>query len=421
MRKLWKILKRTCIGLAMLFAVLLITVAILNWRANSRLEQRLAAIRSAGDPVALADLANEPVPPDQNAITYLQRVERQTMAIVAELRDVTPNDGPFREGTKLNAEGAAKVRATLKAYPEVVPTLAQAVACPAYDPTYDFSVPQPVVLDAVIQQAASRRAVARVMMLQADLLIFGGQREEALQTCVQVLQYGRQLENEPFTVGFLISLAVRGAALNKINQILVAGPISAESHTRLTDELAQNDDMQGFIRCLKSERVHGIASFREMSIAKLPLWYVRNWESDYLDMMATELEMGASPKHDIENELATQQTALAAATMLTRLAHPALQATREALDRVRSTGRCIYALSVFQQTGTENANSDFDLNSLGLDKKFITDPYTGDPLLVKQTPEGWVVYSVGRNGKDDGGVIGSPFDDVGAGPLSAEE
>jgi len=254
-------------------------------------------------------------------------------------------------------------------------------------------------------------------MLQADLLIFDGHRDEALLTCIDALQYGRHLENEPFTVGYLMSLAVRGAALDKINQILVEGSVSAASHTLLADELARNDDMQGFVRCLKAERVLGIANFREMFPGKLPLWYARNWESEYLDIMATELAMGASPKHMITNDLASQRSQVAASGALPRLVYPARQAAREALDRVRSSGRCLFVLSAFQQTVTEGGDEELDLDGLGLDSKFTTDPYTGKPLLTKRTPQGWVVYSVGRNGKDDGGAISIPFDDTGAGPF----
>ena len=60
------------------------------------------------------------------------------------------------------------------------------------------------------------------------------------------------------------------------------------------------------------------------------------------------------------------------------------------------------------------------LSELGLPVETTTDPYTGEPLHVKKTPEGWLVYSVGPNIRDDGGKMGgddSPFTgDIGVGP-----
>ncbi|MDA1049238.1 MAG: hypothetical protein O3C40_02000 [Planctomycetota bacterium] len=418
MRRLWKILKRTAIGLMVVIAVLLSTVAIVSWRASGRLEQRLNAIRTAGDPVTLPELTREPIPADQNAVTYLQRVERQVLAINNELKEVLNDEGPYREAGKLNGEGAAMVRATLESYPEVVPQLERAATGGGYDPMHDFTAPRLAVLDALIQQAGPSRAAARVLTLQADLLLFEGKRDEALRTSVLALQFGRQLEHEPFMVGYLMSLGVRGAALDRINQILIDGPVSAESSMLLKDELARNDDMQGFVQCLKSERVLGIASFGELPLGRLPLWFFKNWESDYLDMMAAEVTMGAAPKYSIASELAAQSTRVASSGAMVRAVYPALHASREAMDRVRAHVRCLYVVCELQRTALDLGDAGFDIEQLGLDKRFTTDPYTGTLLLTKKTPQGWIIYSVGRNGRDDGGNIGSPFEDVGAGPVA---
>jgi hypothetical protein len=57
------------------------------------------------------------------------------------------------------------------------------------------------------------------------------------------------------------------------------------------------------------------------------------------------------------------------------------------------------------------------LTELKLPTQMTMDPYTGDPLLIKQTEAGPIVYSVGRNQKDDGGKLGDELEDVGVGPL----
>ena len=415
MKKLWKILKWTVIGLVAVFAVLLSTVAILSWRANGRLEQRLNAIRTAGDPLTLPELTLDPIQPEQNAVTYLQRVERQANAIVNELQEVLDADGPYRKAGKLAEQDAALVRATLESYPDVIPQIEQAAVCNKYDPMYDFSAPRATVLDAVIERAGACRSPARVLILQADLLMFEGQRDAALRTSVLALQLGRQLEHEPFMVGYLMSLGVRGGALDRINQILTDGPVTLESSQLLKDELALNDEMQGFVQCLKSERALGVASFRDMLPTRLPMWFAKNWESDYLDLMATEVTIGPAPKHLVVQELAAQRSRAASSGALVSTVYQPLEACREAMDRVRAQIRCLYVGCDLQRSA--HGEADLDIEQLGLDKRFTTDPYTGKPLLTKKTPAGWSVYSVGRNGTDDGGKIGYPLEDVGAGPL----
>jgi len=69
--------KQTCIvvvaviALPVVLAALGVTVAWAIWdaRVSARLEKRLDAIRAAGDPVTMAELAElyPPLPPDRNA------------------------------------------------------------------------------------------------------------------------------------------------------------------------------------------------------------------------------------------------------------------------------------------------------------------------------------------------------------------
>ena len=60
------------------------------------------------------------------------------------------------------------------------------------------------------------------------------------------------------------------------------------------------------------------------------------------------------------------------------------------------------------------------LGDLGLPSDATTDPFDGEPLRVKNAPRGWMVYSVGRNGVDDGGQFEHAAD-VGVGPVNPEE
>ena len=52
------------------------------------------------------------------------------------------------------------------------------------------------------------------------------------------------------------------------------------------------------------------------------------------------------------------------------------------------------------------------------------DPFSGEPLITKQTDQAWTIYSVGKNQKDDDGNFGTPEQnarqapDVGYGPMN---
>ena len=73
MKKLKEILKWTGIVLGGFVAIGLVANAVFVWTTDARLDRQLAAIRAAGDPLTLADLARPPIPPEKNAATYLRR------------------------------------------------------------------------------------------------------------------------------------------------------------------------------------------------------------------------------------------------------------------------------------------------------------------------------------------------------------
>ncbi len=45
------------------------------------------------------------------------------------------------------------------------------------------------------------------------------------------------------------------------------------------------------------------------------------------------------------------------------------------------------------------------LDELALPGEATIDPWTGKPLMLKKTDNGWMIYSVWTNGADDGGIF----------------
>ena len=85
------------------------------------------------------------------------------------------------------------------------------------------------------------------------------------------------------------------------------------------------------------------------------------------------------------------------------------------MERTRALLRCLRVLNALQgrleTTGAETAA----LSELGLPTEITLDPFTGQPLQVKKTDRGWLIYSVGRDLKDDGGSL-DDWKDYGVGP-----
>src|SRR5262245_43087024 len=93
MKRFKKILKWTGIVAGAAIAALLIANVLLVRSTGYRLEGRLSALRRAGEPLKIADLGREPIPPEKNADTFLRRAADDLQAIQKELEALYPRVG----------------------------------------------------------------------------------------------------------------------------------------------------------------------------------------------------------------------------------------------------------------------------------------------------------------------------------------
>src|SRR5262245_53256482 len=119
MTRLRRNLIRGLIALGTLVAILLIVNAILISVYSGQVEDRIEAIRAAGDPVSLADLAPKQAPPtEQNAAVFLSRAKDHLDNISKELQPIYVTRD-FAEG-RLNKSDVVAIDAALAAYPDVI-------------------------------------------------------------------------------------------------------------------------------------------------------------------------------------------------------------------------------------------------------------------------------------------------------------
>ena len=78
--------------------------------------------------------------------------------------------------------------------------------------------------------------------------------------------------------------------------------------------------------------------------------------------------------------------------------------------------RSLRVLNALQVRGLPSGGDIPKLTDLGLPEAATIDPFSGKPLLVKKLASGWMVYSVGGNLVDDGGVLDTRTD-VGVGSV----
>jgi hypothetical protein len=124
-----------------------------------------------------------------------------------------------------------------------------------------------------------------------------------------------------------------------------------------------------------------------------------------LDEIDAHLRLAEMPWHDVRmwftplgSEVPPSKHGQLADSLL-----PGLHAWFHAHARGLAVSRSLRVYNALRQFAEKNGRDANGLEELDLPQAATIDPYSGEPLKLKHTDEGWVVYSVMENGLDDGG------------------
>jgi hypothetical protein len=420
-KRVWK---RIGLGIVILLALAFIANGFMAWWTDHRLQQRIAAIRAAGDPASIADLAPKPIPDAENAAAILKKLQPRLDAFSHEYARFF-DDSPLGKdygartdrGEAATPQQIAAIEKILNKYADIDAGLAAAVACGKYASVSDFSVGYPKFLERTLKwPAGSIRTAARYLEWRMEVSTATGQRDQAVQQGIEILKLARLYDHEPLFINMLVAIAMRGIAVAPIYDALAAGPVSPAMHAALDQELARQEDPQRMFQTMKTERAFSIDAMQAIpNVGKAggpPAWLFRiiGWPAkrfyigalDYWNVELAELSL---PWHEGVSNVA-RRMALKEPTgygPLADLLIPATQAAFDADARCTAQLRALRIFNAVRQYAEKNGHEAAGLQDLGLPKEATIDPFDGKPLKLKQTDDGWIVYSVAVNGVDDGG------------------
>jgi hypothetical protein len=362
------------------------------WISGSGLEARLAALKAAGDPISLPDLARAAPPPEQNAAIFLSRARKDVGSFAKELNALAAR--PDYDDSNLTEDDRKKLASLVNAYPQVFPLLEQAGACTTYDAQLDYTASPDAVMSTVLADATDFREVMAVLSARCRVQLAEGRHREALQTGMLVLRLARLYEKNAVLINELVVCAARGIAVGLCNQALRAGAVPDEDRIALETEAARHDGLDGFAQTLKNERAFGLSN-----LASIRNWVNRGYcnaeESNYLDLVQDQIDLTKAPYADFAKAMNLFKAKLSNQYPLAKAWLPAAQKTREAVERCRGMVRCLRVLNALQQAGLKPADGEPDLASLKLPVGATTDPFSETPLHVKVVDGQWLVYTVG--------------------------
>lgn len=422
----WKYLG---IGTVSLVALALIANGFMIWRTDARLQARIDAIRAVGDPATIADLAPEPIPAEQNAAAQIDKLVPRLAAFDKELAhfyDRTPigqaYDAARRRDESPNAEQLAAIRAILDKYPDIETGIAAAAACPRYASLIDFSVNHHQLIEDSLERVQKIRTAARFAAWRMDVLTSEGQVDAAVRLGIQVLQLARLFNSEPLLISHLVGVAVRMTVAQPLYEALATGKVSPEALALLEKELVLQDDPGQLVHVLKTEQAFGISVASEGGIVpqmenvnpvwfKLVGWPMKKMFVDSLDVYDDYLELARKPWHEIHYRFGPHGAITSPGQgVLGALLSPALGATFIAQSRSQAGIRSLRIATALARYRQENGREATGLSDLSLPSEATVDPFSGEPLKLKHTDEGWLIYTVMQNDIDDGGDFTDQMD-----------
>ncbi len=433
---MWRKLKWEITFIIVLFVAL--PVGLYFWRdytLGRRLEAELSALRASGAPLTWEEAAPKPVPDDQNAAVLYQQVfhvDFTTGASSSLLADFTTEEQELaqRFSRQPNEEDARWLRTYFAdaQRAKCLRILRQA----SLKPHAVFGIRWDLGPAALFPHYLKMRAATRVMVQKANLAAYDGDMTEALGWHATVLRMSRHVIDEPVMIADLVGIAMQSMSFRELKRLLRDHDLPPGAADELDAALA-DFDMQGALKhALIGERALGLQCFEmayenpitfmqqsggsgtgfealgtigrvfgPMKKADM-LTYVRSMRES-ISLADRPARVGQARADALAQEIESLQFWQAP---LTKMLGPAFsRAGGKADQAVANITMCrlVLALKAYRREHGAYPASLTELQP-ALGWTIPDDPFSGKPYVYRTQEHGFILYSVGENAVDDGGL-----------------
>ena len=380
---------------------------------QNRVEARLKALRAAGYPTSLTELAQYTKLPEgaENA------AEIYRQAFAAYVRPADEANTPVLGKAQWPARGAPLPMPMVEAISQYLAANQKCLALLHDAASIEQCRYEDDYTQATIALPPECRYCEQLLNVAAIYHASQGQAEAAVTCLKDGLRLSDSLRREPALLGHLMRISFAGAAIRGLERSLSLTTFREAQLQELRDMLGRTRDTLDFTEALVTERCVMLENCRnparlgpsgQVSATRIVPGLRVTWLSDTLDTMADYLEAVRQPPRERlarcrEIEGRIRQLPLwhvmikimtPAVTRIVELdlrarAHLDLATTALAIERYRlATGKVPGQLE--------------DLAPQYL-QQVPVDPFDGKPIRYEPGSPGYLLYSVGEDGRDDGG------------------
>ncbi len=440
--------------LATAFAAILVLQIMTLTNLDAAVRIQLAGLRSEAGALALS-VAPPRVPDASNAALVYERAfealerlhpsgppltEERIREIAAGGARPAANPPPVSERfeTWMNGKGEAPAQddpELLDTQQRLAPVLAlvrRAAAMPECVFDHDYAQPR---MDWLLPELANLRRVTRLLGFEARACALQGRMKEAIENLRTIRDVARHMRaDSPLLIGWICASSVERVFVNTLEKVLASGTASrADISPLVAAEPASY--ARSLLRALRMEEAFGLSAMAMLAEGDdpsgtaeaalgidrfgqtllLPLWRVFLLGDDvrsYRQVMVRCRDIGVKPYYEsaADWKSLTDWAVARQSGILTRLLTPTLSSSAEngaITDARERLARVAIAAELHRaETGAWPAKLD-DVAPARM-WELPLDPFDGQPLRMRAVEGGLVLYSVGPNRVDDGGVSNSP-------------
>jgi hypothetical protein len=453
-RFLWKNLRRIVFAVACVVTLVALVFAEETYRTAKAWENYQAAANARGEKLTLTELAPRPVPDDQNfAMTPLLKPLFTDPNYPAQLKkrleftNESPGFGQRESGQRIDLEKWAKyfqqpdVLTALKKYDPEMAEISTALRRPysRFPIVYDNAPDRPTNY----YHLGPLLNLSKMFSLRSVAELAAGKSDEALADTLMVLRLSQATRDEPFFTARFNSDRILRLSLQIVWEGLAAHRWTDAQLSTLQQEMQKNDLLPQYLLAVEgvrtsfcdglmwlsrqdlSERKKIFKDFQngqELNSQVVPLlslprlaiyralvvgntWYeslfrVINVADHRFDLEQLWASMLESRRWTADNDLTPGDPYLGLFPAYDKVI-PEFAYTQSSLDQ--AVVAC--ALERYRL-----AHGSYPEKLEELSPQFIAklphDDVSGEPLHYHRTPDGqFILYSVGRDGKDHGGVV----------------
>ncbi len=408
-----------------------------DYTLGHRLEAELDELKGAGMPVSMPEAAPKPVPDDENAAVLYQQVFRVDFSGGGSnclLPEFTSEELDLVHAfmDEPNAEGEEFLRTFFSdaQTEQSLQTLREA----SRRPHSVFPVRWDQGPATLFPHLARFRQAARLMVARAAVAAHDGHLDEALEWHKVIFRMSEHVAEEPTVIAQLVAIAMQAIAVRGLRPLLREAAIDPETANGFEQCLRKVDMKAAFTNSMIGERAWGLDCF-DMAYRDVRSFFMDNMGGPAIHPYALPAYLGplAGPlkKRDHLAYLDYMGEMVRISRLPSRIARPQMEALHADLEdlhylqapltkmlaplfpRVTSKRdqavanielcRMVLALKTHKYERGEYPDSLQELQET-LEWQIPKDPFSGQDFIYVPEEDGFMLYSIGLNMIDDGGL-----------------